>query len=58
MMEDRKFLTWLHERLEHVHGEDPDYDYMGKLRSIIAAMDPEQRTPNTAPDLKEVSNRG
>jgi hypothetical protein len=51
MMEDKQFLTWLHERLEHVHGENPMVDFMGKLRSIIAATPAEQRTPNTAPSL-------
>ena len=35
-MEDRKFLIWLHERLTEVHGEDALFDYMHKLRDIIA----------------------
>lgn len=34
-MSDREFLIWLHERLEHVHGEDPLTDYMHRLRAII-----------------------
>lgn len=50
-MNDRFFLIWLHERLEHIHGENPMTDYMGKLRSIIAVTPSEQATPNTAPDL-------
>lgn len=46
-MPDRKFLIWLHERLEHVHGEDPLFDYMWKLRSIIEATPADKITPNT-----------
>lgn len=45
-MKDREFLIWLHERLEHVHGESPIVDYMHKLRAIIKATDGKQRTPN------------
>lgn len=50
-MRDRDFLIWIHERMTCVHGEAHHIDYMGKLRSIIAAMNPEQETPNTAPAL-------
>jgi len=46
-MTDQAFLIWLHARLEHVHGESPLCDYMSRLRSIIAAMPPQQTTPNT-----------
>lgn len=45
-MKDRDFLMWLHERLEHVHGECPLVDYMHKLRAIIRATPAEQLTPN------------
>lgn len=45
-MYDRDFLIWIHERLEHVHGEDPLVDYMHKLRAIIRSTPPEQLTPN------------
>ena len=34
-MKDREFLIWLHERLEHVHHENPLVGYMHKLRAII-----------------------
>ena len=34
-MKDREFLLWLHDHLEHVHGESPFFDYMHKLRAII-----------------------
>ena len=32
---DRNHLEWIYERLVHVHGEDPYYDYMLKLKEII-----------------------
>ncbi len=28
------FLRWIHERLEHIHGEDPRVDYMVKLKRL------------------------
>jgi hypothetical protein len=34
-MSDKDFLQWILSRLEHVHGENPNYDYMQKLRAII-----------------------
>ncbi len=53
-MRDKAFLAWLHERLEHVHNENPQTDYMGKLRSIIAATPADLETPNTAPELDAI----
>ena len=50
-MKDCHFLTWLYIRLLKVHGEPENIDYMGKLRSIIEAYDPNAETPNTAPKL-------
>jgi len=43
---DMGFLMWIHERLEHIHGESPLMDYMHKLRAIIAEMNPAQCTPS------------
>jgi hypothetical protein len=43
-MKDRDFLLWIHERLEHVHGEKPAYDYMHKLKAVAEAQDPKQDT--------------
>jgi hypothetical protein len=34
-MSDKDFLQWILSRLEHVHGENPNYDYMQKLQAII-----------------------
>jgi len=47
-MKDRDFLMWLHARLENVHGENAAFDYMHKLRAIIAATPVEKTTPNLA----------
>ena len=46
-MKDREFLIWIHARLIEVHKENENVDYMWKLRSIIAATDNDQETPNT-----------
>ena len=46
-MQDRDFLIWIHERLEHVHNENPLMDYIHKLRAIISITNPNQCTPNT-----------
>ena len=35
---------WIHERLEHVHGESHLMDYMHKLRAIIAEMPADRKT--------------
>ena len=37
---------WLHARLEAVHGENPTFDYMHKLRAIIRNTAEETVTPN------------
>ena len=34
-MKDKDFLIWLHKRLEKVHNENPNVDYMHKLKAII-----------------------
>jgi len=39
-MKDRDLLIWIHERLEHVHKENPLIDYMHKLRAVISSIDP------------------
>lgn len=37
IVRDREFLLWLHTRLRVVHGENPETDYMIKLRMIAWA---------------------
>lgn len=34
-MSDYEFLQWIYDRLQHTHGENPNVDYMLKLKSII-----------------------
>ncbi len=53
-MEDREFLIWIHDRLQHVHGEKYNVDYMGKLRSIINEYCYLTETPNTMPDVNSI----
>lgn len=43
-MNNRDFLMWIHERLEHIHKENPMYDYMRRLRSIILNADINQKS--------------
>lgn len=45
-MTDREFLKWIFDRLEYTHGENPNYDYMHKLKAIIAATSEDKVTPN------------
>lgn len=58
-MTDREFLMWTHERLEHIHGENPLMDYMHKLRAIIHATPASRETPNvmSCSSLKELRKR-
>jgi hypothetical protein len=37
-MEDKEFLQWIHDRLIDVHGENPNFDYMHRLRTIISPV--------------------
>jgi len=37
-MEDDEFLQWIYDRLVHVHGESPNFDYMHKLRAMISEL--------------------
>jgi hypothetical protein len=32
---DLNHLKWIYDRLIHIHGEDPYYDYMLKFKEII-----------------------
>lgn len=44
MKTDRDFLAWIHERLQYVHHEHPNADYMHRLRAIVLATPPRQNT--------------
>ena len=50
-MNDKQFLTWIHERLIHVHNENNCMDYMWKLRAIIQAIPEDQTTPNVIGEI-------
>lgn len=50
-MEDALFLAWLHDRLVHVYGVEPNTDFLSKLRAIIANTPKNQRTPNAGPSV-------
>ena len=52
-MTDKDFLQWIHDRLEHVHGENPRLDYMEKLRCVIESTNPETITPNMSGMIME-----
>ena len=43
---DKLFLKWIHQRMACRHGENSWYDYMNKLRCIIATISEDQVTPN------------
>ena len=45
METDREVLLWFHERLVHVHKESELFDYMHRLRAIIAKTPPKKYTP-------------
>lgn len=45
-MTDKEFLQWIHDRLEFVHKENHNIDYMNKLRCIIAEYNEWIVTPN------------
>lgn len=37
-MTDSEFLTWIHARLVNHHGENPNYDYMHRLREVAERL--------------------
>ena len=45
---DKSFLQWIHDRLAFVHSENKSFDYMHKLRAIIAATPDDRETVNIA----------
>lgn len=53
-MKDKNFLAWLHERLELVHNENPNVDYMHKLRAIIRTIPKDQETNGGVSDTDDI----
>jgi hypothetical protein len=37
-MKDKKFLLWVHNRLINIYHEDPDADFVQKLKAIAEAQ--------------------
>jgi hypothetical protein len=58
VMGDRKFLQWIHDRLRYVHHENPNVDYMHKLRAVIKATPDWQQTPNVASNADQQVTEG
>lgn len=52
-MNDAKFLEWIHDCLENVHGENSNSDYMYRLRDIIASLDDATPGPQPEPAASE-----
>ena len=46
-MKDKEYLQWMHDRLQYQHDENPNYDYMHKLRAIIKDYDEDKHTFNS-----------
>ena len=44
---DREFLKWIHDRLQCIHGENPNHDYMVRLRKITMKMESKGTLWNT-----------
>ncbi len=36
---DKDFLTWIHARLVNIHGENPNIDYMRRLKKLTEFYD-------------------
>ena len=41
-MNDAEFLQWIYSRLQNVHEENPNVDYMIRLRGIITVLKQEE----------------
>ncbi len=46
-MSDKDFLSWVYDRLCNKHEENPNLDYMRKMKAIIDKMDDIENTPVT-----------
>ena len=56
-MKDKQFLIFIHDRLEKVHGENRNIDYMHKLRAIIYNTDDTADSQLTAPKPNNPQSR-
>jgi hypothetical protein len=53
-MKDRAFLLWIHARLIERHNENPNVDYMNKLKCIAESTDPAKETSNLYSSAVEI----
>lgn len=53
---DCEHLEWIYQRMIHVHGENPNYDYMLKFRQMLDGKSKSQRTPPLPPKGPEGRN--
>jgi hypothetical protein len=42
-MRDSEFLEWLYDRLIYQYGEDPDVDFVLRLKDIITKMQEDKK---------------
>jgi hypothetical protein len=47
-MDDKEFLSWIHNRIVYVYGENPLVDFVQRLRKIVENYDNE-KIDNWAP---------
>lgn len=57
-MNDKEFLKWIYDRIHLHYDENPNVDYMHKLRNIIDSTDPKQITLNMVGGKKMSINIG
>lgn len=43
-MKDKQFLTWLHSRIVHQYGENPNMDFVQKLKRIAESTPAEAQS--------------
>jgi hypothetical protein len=42
-MNDKEFLQWIHDRLQYIHHEPGNIDYMKRLQALIDALNEEAK---------------
>jgi hypothetical protein len=53
MMKDKDILEFIYDRLLNVHGENENYDYMHRLKSILERSDNSQSTKGILVDKQQ-----
>ena len=52
---DQRHLQFIHDRLVNVHKENPNYDYMQRLKDIIGEIPPAHTAPSNHPGVVKVT---